>query len=522
MYKLIVVDDEKVIRNGIRDYLDWEKMNFEVVALFEDGKEAIEYIEKHDVDVVLTDIEMTDVSGLKLAKYIHENHMRQKVVIISGYKEFEYARQALQYGVEHYLLKPIKLEEVTAVFSKLSDMLDQEKKVEKRVDLEAVLPELTDQFFVEALLGGVRDAHSMSKKIEVLGLPINIENPYIVVDLKIMNQEEILTKDYNGGNFRNFIQNICGQEMEGILYYPVILSDNIIKTVITPRQIIDVESFENKVKEQLFEKSEAAKALLHVELGLKIEGIFKDIMGISKVGEVRLKRKNDEVSYELSEADKVRLTNKYKLILESIHDGDFATLDLLVDSMFFELKRLPIIWVKQLCIDMFATLSGKLFRMGIHEDGVSKDPFNYEEIMNSKDEKELKEVTKSLLDQLIKKVNKKQNQNTKSLINEAVEYMKENFNKDISLESVANRFFLNQAYFSRLFKQYVGMTFTDLIIEMRMEKAKDLLSEGRLKIYEVSKQVGYGSEKYFSRVFKQYTGSAPSDYIRRGVNGKEG
>ena len=98
MYKLIVVDDEKVIRNGICNYIDWEGMGFNVVASFEDGKEAIEYIENNCIDVVLTDIEMAEVSGLELAKYIQEKQSRIKAVIISGYKEFEYARKAVEYG----------------------------------------------------------------------------------------------------------------------------------------------------------------------------------------------------------------------------------------------------------------------------------------------------------------------------------------------------------------------------------------------------------------------------------------
>ncbi|MHB8061028.1 MAG: response regulator, partial [Ruminiclostridium sp.] len=103
MYKIVVVDDEKTIRKGMCNYIAWNEMGFEVVADFEDGKETIQYISKHTVDVVLTDIEMAQVTGLELAKYIYENKLPIKIVIISGYKEFEYARKAVEYNVEYYL-----------------------------------------------------------------------------------------------------------------------------------------------------------------------------------------------------------------------------------------------------------------------------------------------------------------------------------------------------------------------------------------------------------------------------------
>ena len=95
MYRLIIADDEKVILKGLRDYIDWKEMGFQVVETFEDGKEALEYIKSNLVDVVLSDIEMAEVSGLELARYISEQKTGHKVVIVSSYKEFEYARRCV-------------------------------------------------------------------------------------------------------------------------------------------------------------------------------------------------------------------------------------------------------------------------------------------------------------------------------------------------------------------------------------------------------------------------------------------
>ena len=106
---------------------------------------------------------MAEVSGLELAKYISEADMPQKVVIISGYKEFEYARQAVHYGVEYYLLKPIKMEEVTMVFTKISEDLDAMAKDESNAELKELLPELIEQFWISILVGGARQFIDQNK-----------------------------------------------------------------------------------------------------------------------------------------------------------------------------------------------------------------------------------------------------------------------------------------------------------------------------------------------------------------------
>lgn len=119
MYDLIIIDDENIIRKGLEELIDWKSIGFRIVATFEDGKEPIEFLKNHHVDVVLTDIRMAEVSGLDVAKYVHDHKPGTKTVIISGYKEFEYAKKAIDYGVEYFLLKPTKFNEFYHTFSEL-------------------------------------------------------------------------------------------------------------------------------------------------------------------------------------------------------------------------------------------------------------------------------------------------------------------------------------------------------------------------------------------------------------------
>ena len=516
MYKLIIVDDEKAIRNGIKDYFDWESMNFEVVALFEDGKEALAYIEQEEVDVVLTDIEMAEVSGLELAKHINEAGLPQKVVIISGYKEFEYARQAVHYGVEYYLLKPIKMEEVTQVFTKISEDLDATAKEDSNDELKELLPELIEQFWISILVGGARTDEFINKKKEFLNINISPGSPCALIDLVFSEKEGVLAEQYADGNYRNLVHNICSGEKDGIIYYPVCLSDEITKVVAIPETAIGERDFRAKVEQQLVEKCEIAMSLLKLELKMRIEKILADVHALAKYQCIFANSKNSEGTLDpLKPEDHERFIQKYKLIMGTINDGDFEELDHLVDAMFYEFRNMSELGVKHLCIDLFSMITGRLIKMGIGTWGEENSQMNYPEIIEADSIMELKRLTKHRLKGILNLVKEKRNINSKKMIDEAIKYIKKHYDEEISLEQVANRCFLNQAYFSRIFKQCTGATFTDYLIELRMEKAKELLAQGTYKVYEVSQRVGYKSEKYFFRIFKQYMGCSPSDYYRR-------
>ena len=128
MYTLVIADDEKMIRDGLTNIVDWEELGFEIAAALGDGEEVIEYLDSMPVDVILTDIKMVHLSGIDIARHVQEAGFLCKVVFISGYKEFELARQGIRYGVEDYILKPSKVEDITSVFTKIRQILDERKR----------------------------------------------------------------------------------------------------------------------------------------------------------------------------------------------------------------------------------------------------------------------------------------------------------------------------------------------------------------------------------------------------------
>jgi two-component system, response regulator YesN len=526
LYKLIVVDDEAVIRKGMCNYIPWNEMGFEVIADFEDGKETIDYLKGNQVDVILTDIEMAQVSGLKLANYIHENNPSVKVVILSGYKEFEYARKAVEYNVKYYLLKPIRLEEVQKVFSKIKSELDNEKIAEEaslagKRKIEVLLPELKEQFWINLLLGRLSKEDQIYKRSEMLNLNLTMSSPCAILDVKMQKFIEQGAFHYEKRNAWSLIYTIFAGESENrnIAYYPIHLSNEIIKIVAVSGKKESKTEFCSRLKLQVEEKYRSILKLLKLEVMVIVEKGFENITEISKYNytfQLHMKDKSLKDIALLPEEYKL-LMGKYKILMGIINDGEFEVLEKAMHKFFSEVQNLPIEHIKQLCINTYFMILNKAMKMDDNLWIYLNERFDYRQILDIETIDELKMKYKNSLDDAVKVISNKHNDTSKKVVEQAIDYMKNHYGEDISLEYMADRFYLNSNYFSRLFKQYTGTTYIDYLIELRMEKAKELISLRKYKVYEISQIVGYRSEKYFFSIFKKYTGSSPAEYYRSRV-----
>lgn len=137
MYSLVIVDDEREIRKGFCNYFPWSEIGFKIVADYESAQEADEYLREHPVDVLVTDIRMQGMSGLELIESLRKRQDKTKVVVISGYRDFEYARQAMKLGVRHYLVKPVKFSQISEVFGEICKELDMERAQQKEAEAPA-------------------------------------------------------------------------------------------------------------------------------------------------------------------------------------------------------------------------------------------------------------------------------------------------------------------------------------------------------------------------------------------------
>lgn len=522
LYKLAVADDENTIRRGICNFIDWNRMGFQIVADFEDGKELMEYVRNQEVDVVLTDIRMAEVSGLDVARMIFEEERPVKVVIISGYKEFEYAKAALTYNVHDYILKPIQIEEIEKIFTQIYEQLQQEEvekehKKEKERDAKELLPELQEQFWLSVLLGGMRKQDNIIRKKEFLNLVFDLEAPCAVAEIQMQMDEKVSRKYYLEKNSRyNLLNNIFSGSVNEIHFYPVYLSREQLKIVMTSAKKVKKEQFLKEAEKHLTRHIEEIQDLVSLKLQYQVECSFDNITSLADYYasmQVHLHRKSEK-AYEFSEQDQQRLLQKYQLLMDIINSGDMQSLDGQIHTIMFEFRELPLVERKTLLIDMFSMLMQKFMKMNRELWKDVKEEVDYSLIMNAPDKDTLQKICSECLHKIKQIVEEHQGEVSRNITERIIEYLKEHYQEDISLDMLAEKYFLNPSYLSRMFKQCVGTGVNDYLIELRMENAKKLLLTGKYKVYEISQKVGYKSDKYFFRVFKSYTGLSPLEFCR--------
>lgn len=525
LYKIVVADDENTIRRGICNFIDWKRMGYQIVADFEDGKELLEYLEKHEVDVVLTDIRMAEVGGLDVARIISEKELPVKVVIISGYKEFDYAREALKYNVVNYILKPIQIDEIEKTFEEIYQQLqqkaqekDQKKGMEE--DILELLPELQEQFWLRVLLGGLRNRDNIIQQKEFLDLDFNTDTPCAIAEIQMDLDEKVTKKYYAEKNSRyNLLNNIFSGSVEGMHYYPVYLSREQLKIVITSATAIRKVEFVMTLERHLSDRSREIEELVSLKISYHLEQSFSNFTEMADYYasmQIHMHRKSERV-YEWNEVDQQRLLQKYQLLMDIINSGDVESLDSQIGNIMFEFRELPLIERKNVIIDMFSMLLQRYMKMNQELWIDVKEQVDYSLILNAPDKESLQKICSDLIHRIKRIVEEHQGEVSRNITEQIMEYLKSHYQEDISLDLLADRYYLNPSYLSRMFKQCLGTGLTDYLIELRMENAKKLLLTGKYKVYEISQKVGYKSDKYFFRVFKSYTGQSPLEFCRSNV-----
>ncbi|MBP1991675.1 response regulator [Paenibacillus eucommiae] len=440
-YRMLIVDDEEDIREGLTDFVDWSSLGYTVVARLEDGQDAIAYIRSHPVDVILTDIKMTFVSGLELAKYVYDHQYDIKMILISGYKEFEFAQQAVNYQVAHYLLKPTRLEEINRVFRDVKVLLDKEKAEKERTNAiqsrnEEMMSVLQRQFFIDLTVGALQDREELERRLQLIGLPVEPEStPCCLYDLSFSQHESDFQENqddqtHNANRLFRFIQHIYKNEIEGILYTPLCTSAASIQIA-----ALDVSggTQEKALIEKIILQFETAKSRIRATFGMDttVENMqfYPHLMEIAARNPIQAAPSPAATSFLLA-AD--------------------------------------------------AAGTGAGARAGTGAGHLADLPAT------------------APADSLV--------------IHKAKLYIQAMYDKEISLEDVAEHVYLSPVYFSRHFKKQTGRNFTDYLTEVRMIRAMEYLRLPQYKVYEIGAIIGYKSTKYFFKLFKQYAGCTPTEY----------
>ncbi len=527
LYRVLLADDEEEIRTGISHKIDWNGLGFVLVGEAGNGEEALELAEQLQPDVVLTDIKMPFMDGLELCRRLQQSLPAAKLVVFSGFDDFEYARQAVSMGVSEYILKPINAPELISVLTKLGAQLDQQR-LERR-DMEALrrryeesLPTLREVFFTRLLDGklSVDLMHERSARYEIQ-LPQGL---WTVALAQMDSPGEAGKADLDELmllSLRAFVQqhfSLDGCTIQAILYNDMVAllvclgNENRLYPLLEELERLSLLS--QGYLGMPFTTGVGLPCPKAEDLHLSVEGAraaldYRVLVGGGRV--IYIGDMESQVSVPLSfeEEDQQALSAAVKL-------GTPEQVEQVISNLMERLQQSSLSLSRcHLFLLEMVTYMVKLARSGrVEVEAVFGD--NFTGAVPISDFSSLEELGRWLSDRCLKLhelLGRQRTDSTWRLIEQAKDFIASHYtSSDLNVESLCSFLHLSPTYFSTLFKREVGMSFTAYVTEIRMEQAARLLQETDEKTYLIAERTGYTDPNYFSYVFKRHFGLSPSKF----------
>jgi two-component system response regulator YesN len=532
MYKVFLVEDEIVVREGIRNSIPWDKTPYTLAGEAPDGEMALSMIQDIKPDIVITDIRMPFMDGLTFSRIIRKTLPWIKIIILSGHDEFEYAREAVSLGVEEYLLKPVSSSDMLKTLEKIAKRIDEEK--EKLLNIENLKKQirsssdsLRDKWLSDFVNGRIPPAETIEKGRE-LGIDLPARS-YAAAAIGVTGLDE------NEGSLisvKMIIQSIMEKHPGGIWF-----CENDKRFALLVREIAEGESpASNESGEELaYTITRAVKFEVERNTGFKIAvGIGPVAWRLSEVAKSyasALKILNYQTARDMAQisdssilpsgdgvfnpagllnidGDMLFTKMKYmaKKDIETVMKeytkfigNDFGENNMMVYFIFGE-----IIVAASKIVEALGGDLGKIAPFSLDQAAI-------QDIANSKDT--FFEKIRALLEAVIEFRDAHTGGRYQSVIMKAREYIDQNFaSEDISLYSTASHVGISPNHLSTVFAQETGENFIEYLTRVRIDRAKNLLKNTAMKSAEITYEIGFSDPHYFSYIFKKNTGLSPKEY----------
>ena len=541
MLKIFLAEDEVIVRETIKRMIPWEELGFELVGEAADGEMALPLLIRQKPDLLITDIKMPFMDGLTLAKLAKKELPELKIVILSGYDDFNYAKQAISIGVEDYLLKPITknalIERLSEIRSRYEHEKTQKEYYEKfQREMQAYEKNSSRDFF-EALVCGSMDMMEVYKKAEKLGLDIVAEAYNILIFT--MNSEEDFSGQKEGyseweAESLEMLEEFFSGHPSAMLFRSNIFSYGVLLK--GQKESIKEITKECVGKIQGILKRKESKREWFLAVGQPVERlsqIKKSYHTASRAFSQRYLYVENILYYDEMEmmehrsgqADtndnaylkKVDVNALNPAILQKfLSNGLQEETENFVKDYFYAIGQEPmesLVFRNYVILNVrFSVLS---FLKSLGCDTEEMEPENTEEILAESGKNIESAITyaKKMISQAITIRDQNSGNKNRSILKTAVDFIDEHYmDEDISLNTAANVANVSSNHFSALFSQNMGQTFIEYLTTLRMNKAKELLRCTGMRSSEVAGEVGYKDAHYFSYLFKKTQGMTPSEY----------
>lgn len=541
MLKIFLAEDEVIVRETIKRMIPWEELGFELVGEAADGEMALPLLIRQKPDLLITDIKMPFMDGLTLAKLAKKELPELKIVILSGYDDFNYAKQAINIGVEDYLLKPITknalIERLSEIRSRYEHEKTQKEYYEKfQREMQAYEKNSSRDFF-EALVRGSMDMMEVYKKAEKLGVDIVAEAYNILIFT--MNSEEDFSGQKEGyseweAESLEMLEEFFSGHPSAMLFRSNIFSYGVLLK--GQKESIKEITKECVGKIQGILKRKESKREWFLAVGQPVERlsqIKKSYHTASRAFSQRYLYVENILYYDEMEmmehrsgqADtndnaylkKVDVNALNPAILQKfLSNGIQEETENFVKDYFYAIGQEP---MESLVFRNYVILNVRFsvitFLKGLGCDTEGMEPENTEEILaeSGKNIESAIAYAEKMVSQAITIRDQNSGNKNRSILKTAVDFIESHYmEEEISLNTVANVANVSSNHFSALFSQNMGQTFIEYLTSLRMNKAKELLRCTGMRSSEIAGEIGYKDAHYFSYLFKKTQGMTPSDY----------
>lgn len=527
LYNILLVDDETDVLEAMKKKIDWEALGFCLAGTAENGQEALEMAEQLHVDVVMTDIKMPYMDGLTLCKKLKENYRNIKVVIYSGFDDFEFAREAVHLEAEEYLLKPISSKDMENVFGKIKKKLDEEFNQHRNVNklyeyYRKSLPAMQEQFVMGVLEGKIT-GERLKNMMEMYELDLNAPY-YVVVNLyaeaAVKEQSEktaqllnFSLRDMAEEYLKEKMSFYCINYLDEVIFIFMLQEDKEIENVLyhvdqickMGSRVLDVQ-----VTGAVGQPCNSLDILLSSYQEAKTAMEYRTILGGSQVLYIKDIEPNPQDSVAFMEYD-------FQNLVRAVKIGDRKETDEAIQS-FMDSLRNGCITPNQyqlICMELSTELMkiGRSYKLRTKQIFGAGEHIPWQELYKHLSVDELESWLREICNNLRHTLRHERSDSTIRLTEQAKAYIGEHYKEnDLSAETLCHQLNVSAAYFSTIFKKEVGLSFVAYLTKIRLEHAVELLRTTEDKTYVIAEAVGYTEPNYFSYVFKKQYGISPSKY----------
>jgi len=523
MIKILIVDDDIATVEVIQKSVDWEKVNIDEVYIAYDAMSAKKILAETEIDIVVSDIEMPQESGIELLKWVRDSKMECEFLLLTCHENFDYATNAINYSAAAYLVKPFDINIMELNLQKITVKLKQKRSMKTSSDygiwMEKNIRFVKQNFWKNLLDGEMTDKKHIISEIEQRHLGINPQADFAIIYSKLTNMETDIEK-YTKGIFEFVLEGMFSEVLTG-----KVENENVIKyhyddtlAFVTVIEYEDKEICHEKCRQlmdtcKIYFKSTVTMCISKkYEISELPEAIFRlkkqfdyNIAGFGKIF-----YEEDILTLENGEMQILDLAKMKKLLEEKDKGGILQYLKQVFDELT-SLKKLNLHTLYLMKQEINQVFYADLMQKGILATKLFYDDLSVKMAGHAMDSKiDMIRWVNYMMEKTF--VYEEEIAKAATIIDKIQEFISKNYQKEIGKNEIAAEFFLAPDYMAKLYKKKTGKNLKDYISEYRIERAKELLKNSDKTISDVASAVGFENFSYFSTIFKKVTGISPTEY----------